>query len=223
MATFISNRTPTTSYKGIMSPFKAMWGQKPNLHNLPLFKCKSQVHVPDTLRRKLDPKAKECIFLGYAEGVKGGVFKHVATGQRFVSHDSVVGNVRLNFEPIARGSPTHQGKDRVTKVSSVQSEDNLYETQSLSPTTKGSSTYSNDYYDDLLMEYEEMPIRRPRQPPVRFIHKWALTPQVEDELEPLTVTKASRSVHWREAIERNTNPSSTATPKNSFPYPRTEP
>lgn len=41
MATFIRNRTPTTSNKGTISLFEAMWGQKPNLHNLPLFGCKS--------------------------------------------------------------------------------------------------------------------------------------------------------------------------------------
>lgn len=52
------------------------------------------------------------------------------------------------------------------------------------------------------MGYHEIPVRQPKQPLVRFMHEWALTIEVEDELEPLTVVEASRSVHWREAMER---------------------
>jgi hypothetical protein len=69
----------------MVSPFEAMWGQKPNFHNLPLFGCKFQVHISNTLHRKLDAQMKDNIFLEYAEGVKAGVFNHVASGQRFVS------------------------------------------------------------------------------------------------------------------------------------------
>lgn len=74
MASFIRNRTPTTLNKRTISPFKVMLEQKPNLHNLPLFGCKSVVHILDTLRGKLDPKTKDYIFLGYAERVKARVF-----------------------------------------------------------------------------------------------------------------------------------------------------
>jgi hypothetical protein len=34
------------------------------------------------------------------------------------------------------------------------------------------------------------------------MHKWALTMQTEDELEPLTVAEALESKHWREAMKR---------------------
>lgn len=87
-----------------------MWGQKSNLYNLLLFGYKSQVHISNTLREKLDLKTKNCIFLGYAEGVKVGVFKHVTTGQRFVLHDAIDGSVRLNSKPITKFSPKYQGK-----------------------------------------------------------------------------------------------------------------
>lgn len=177
-----------------------MWRQKPNLHNLPLFRCKSEVHEPNTLREKLDPKTKECIFLGYAEGVKAGVFEHVVTCQRFVSRDDVVESVRLNSESIVGGSSTCQGKSQSNEVSFVQSEDDPYETKT-PPTTKGSSTYTHEIYNDPLMGYQEIPTRRPRQLLVRFMHKWALTTQVEDKQEPLTMAEALMSVHWREAME----------------------
>jgi hypothetical protein len=34
------------------------------------------------------------------------------------------------------------------------------------------------------------------------MHECALTTQTEDELEPLTLAKASRSAQWKEAMER---------------------
>lgn len=85
MATFITNCTVTTLNKRTISMFEVMWRYKPNLHNLPLFGYKSHVHILDTLRWKLKPKTKDCIFLGYAEGVKARVFEHMATCQYFVS------------------------------------------------------------------------------------------------------------------------------------------
>lgn len=80
MTTFIRNQTPTISNVGMVSPFEAMWRQKSNLHNLSLIGYKSQVHITDNLQRKLYPKTKDYIFLGYAEGVKAEVFEHVAIG-----------------------------------------------------------------------------------------------------------------------------------------------
>lgn len=74
----------------MVSSFEAISGQKPNLYNLPLFGCKLHVHISDTLQGKFDPKIKDCIFLGYAEGVKAKIFEHVATCQRFVLRDAIV-------------------------------------------------------------------------------------------------------------------------------------
>lgn len=52
------------------------------------------------------------------------------------------------------------------------------------------------------MEHEEIQARHPKQPPLRFMHKWALTMQIENELEPHTVAEALGSAHWKEAIEK---------------------
>jgi hypothetical protein len=55
-----------------------MWRQKSNFHNLPLFGCKTKVHILETLCWKLNAKMKDCIFLGYVEGVKAWIFEEVA-------------------------------------------------------------------------------------------------------------------------------------------------
>lgn len=99
MAPFIQNQRLTTSNKGMISSFEAMWRQKPNLCNLFLFGCKAQVYILDDLCRKLNAKIKDCIFLGYAEGVKARVFEHLALGQQYILQDAIVKSVRLYSKP----------------------------------------------------------------------------------------------------------------------------
>lgn len=120
MAAFIRNQTRTTSNQGMVSSFEAMWGQTSNLYNLPFFGCKSQVHILNTLRRKLDAKTKDCIFLKYAEKVKARVFEYVALGQLFVSQGAIVRRVMLNLKPKAGPSSKYQSKIGTTKESLEQ-------------------------------------------------------------------------------------------------------
>jgi hypothetical protein len=89
MAAYIRNRTPTASNPNMASPFEQLWEKKPDLSKLPLFGAKAQVHVPEALRGKLDDKSQDCIFLGYAEGAKAGVFERVETKRRFISRDEM--------------------------------------------------------------------------------------------------------------------------------------
>lgn len=131
--------------------------------------------------------------------------------------------MRLHSEPIVGGSHICQGKNQPIEVSFVQSQDDPFEIESPPRTTEGSSTYTREIYNDPLMRYQEIPVRRPMQPPVCFMHKWALTTQVEDDLEPLMVTEASRSVHWRKAMEREYKSFVHNNTWNSFLYPRTRP
>ena len=41
------------------------------MKHLTVFGCAAYTHVPKDERKKLDPKAKRCIFLGYAAQRKG--------------------------------------------------------------------------------------------------------------------------------------------------------
>lgn len=195
MAAFIRNRTLTTSNKGTKSLFQAMWEKKSNLHNFHLFGCRSHVHIPENFRRKLNLKTKECIFLGYTEGVKVGVFKHVAIGQKFVPHDAIARGVRLNSKPLARRSLGYQGKKSTVEVNPKRPEEDPHELEVRSPTTGEDSITTQEYNNKSLMKHEEIPVRHPRQPLVRFKHKWDFTTQTKDKLEPLTAAKASGSVH----------------------------
>jgi hypothetical protein len=79
MAIFIRNRTPTSSNKDLATPYEVLHGQKPDLSRLPRFGGRSLIHIPDQLRGKLDGKAVEGIFLGFADGMKAGVIRDVGS------------------------------------------------------------------------------------------------------------------------------------------------
>lgn len=63
-AAYLRNRVPN---RGIMSttPYFEWYGKKPNVSHLRVFGAKAFVHIPDSMRQKLDPKAKKTIFVGY--------------------------------------------------------------------------------------------------------------------------------------------------------------
>ena len=64
---YLVNRSPSTAIE-CKTPFE-MWSGKPcDYSNLKVFGCPAYYHVKDG---KLEPRAKKCIFVGYADGVKG--------------------------------------------------------------------------------------------------------------------------------------------------------
>ena len=69
-AASLINRSPTKTLDG-KTPFQALNGKKPNVNHLWVFGCSAYIHVPKDERKKLDPKAKKCIFLGYGTSRKG--------------------------------------------------------------------------------------------------------------------------------------------------------
>ena len=69
-AVYLRNRSPTKSVEA-MTPSEAWTGEKPNVIHLRIFGCAASAHVAKDERRKLDPKARKCIFLGYSNETKG--------------------------------------------------------------------------------------------------------------------------------------------------------
>ena len=70
IAVYIMNITPTAVVHG-MTPEERFTGKKPDVSHLKVFGCIAYVHVPDELRKKLEPKAEKCIFIGYSLEQKG--------------------------------------------------------------------------------------------------------------------------------------------------------
>ncbi|MCO5567568.1 hypothetical protein L7F22_021262 [Adiantum nelumboides] len=66
----ITNRTPTAATHEI-SPYERLYGIKPTVSYMRVFGCVRYVHVPNEARKKMEPKAMKCIFLGYPVEKKG--------------------------------------------------------------------------------------------------------------------------------------------------------
>ena len=65
----MKNRSPTR-FLGFKTPFEALYGFKPAVNHLRVFGSKAFSHVPKANRKKLDPKAVKCIFVGYGTKFK---------------------------------------------------------------------------------------------------------------------------------------------------------
>lgn len=85
-AAHVTNRLPTDANK--RTPPYTLWtGRTPDVSHLRVFGCRAFAHITGQKRRKFDPKAEACIFLGYATHQKGYQLQEESTGKTFTSRD----------------------------------------------------------------------------------------------------------------------------------------
>lgn len=70
-AAYLRNRTATTAFEKMLTPYERWYGVKPNVSNLRVFGCMAYAHVPDSGRTKLDKKAEKLRLVGYSTQSKG--------------------------------------------------------------------------------------------------------------------------------------------------------
>ncbi|GBN05325.1 Retrovirus-related Pol polyprotein from transposon TNT 1-94 [Araneus ventricosus] len=63
-AAYLKNRIPNQTVGNL--PFDLKYGKPPDLNIINVFGCDAYMRVPDNLRKKLDPKSKKMIFIGYS-------------------------------------------------------------------------------------------------------------------------------------------------------------
>jgi hypothetical protein len=85
-AVYLKNRSPTRCLDNV-TPFEALYGSKPVVHNLKVFGCKAFAHIPKENRKKLDAKAIKCIFIGYCSEFKAYKLFDPSTHKVFASRD----------------------------------------------------------------------------------------------------------------------------------------
>ena len=69
-ATYLINRSTNTAQSD-KTPYEMAFKVKPSMDNLRVFGSQGYAHIDVTKRTKLDPHSFRCMFLGYAENVKG--------------------------------------------------------------------------------------------------------------------------------------------------------
>ena len=85
---YILNRSPTKSLEGI-TPYEAWYERKPSVEHFRVFGCLAYAHIPDEKRRKLDPKRKACIFMGYCKNSKAYRLYNPKTKSIVISRDVI--------------------------------------------------------------------------------------------------------------------------------------
>ena len=68
-ALYLQNRMPHKSVVGV-TPFKALYGYKPNVSHMRVFCSKSLARIPLDKRKAFQAQSSEYILLGYAEDAK---------------------------------------------------------------------------------------------------------------------------------------------------------
>jgi hypothetical protein len=96
-AVYLRNRNSTKSVSGV-TPSEALFGKKPSVNHLRIFGCVAYAHISREERRKLDPKAKKCILLGYGTNVKGYRLYCLEEQTVFYSRDVIFNEKKFGFE-----------------------------------------------------------------------------------------------------------------------------
>jgi transposase InsO family protein len=85
-AVYVRNRLPTRALNGV-TPYEAWRGEKPNLSHLRVWGCLTHVHVHRVKRNKLAPRARACVFVGYAPEAKGWKLYDPTAKRHLVARD----------------------------------------------------------------------------------------------------------------------------------------
>jgi transposase InsO family protein len=119
-ATHLRNRSPTRALQH-QTPYEAWTGHKPSFNDLRVFGCLAYVHIPKQNRRKLDDRARPCIFVGYSTEAKAWlcydpVRNITRTSRNVVFVESQPGIRHRSFrQPQMEDIPDERGQDTINQ------------------------------------------------------------------------------------------------------------
>ena len=96
-AAYLRNISPTKAITG-MTPYEAWTGKRSLVNGLRVFGCQAFVHIPKDERKKLDPKSKKCILLGYGATTKGYRLYDPLRKRVFHSRDVIFNELKCSFD-----------------------------------------------------------------------------------------------------------------------------
>ncbi|OIW16772.1 hypothetical protein TanjilG_05506 [Lupinus angustifolius] len=119
-AVYLINRQPSQFLKN-KCPYEILYNHELNLLNIKVFGCLCFASTLTHNRKKLDPRARKCVFLGFKQGTKGYIMFDYMNKETFLSR-----NVSFyeNIFPFKNEENQHnQGMDISLPTSSYNNED----------------------------------------------------------------------------------------------------
>ncbi|OWY95087.1 polyprotein [Phytophthora megakarya] len=122
-AVYLINRSTNTA-NSRTTPYELGFKTKPRMDHLRVFGSQGYAHVDDAKRTKLEPKSFRCMFLGYAENVKGYRVYDLDASKIMVSYSVQLDERELNgiydTHVPKQGTVTNVTKDSDVAVVPVQ-------------------------------------------------------------------------------------------------------
>ena len=184
-AVYLRNRSPTKAVEE-MTPFEAWVGEKPNVGHLRTFGCVAYAHVAKDERKKLDSKARGCIFLGYGTETKGYRLYDPKREKVFLSRDVVFNEKKLGIEK----EKNMEEENRYVQIECVDED-----------TGEPPQSTINEQPEPVLRRSA-----RERQPPDFYSARVNIASEVLNEPTSMTEALASpERAKWMDAMDKEMN------------------
>ena len=195
-ATYLRNRSPTKAVKNI-TPFEAWNETKPDVQHLRVFRSICYAHIDKTERKKLDPKSRKAILLGYGENIKG--YRLYDPKEKKILHSRDVLFKEMFFDKESNGKTLERIEESDEEAEKLRSEGLVIPELT---STENESEEMNE--NENTVDEENNPTRRSsrtRKTP-EYYGEWVNIVSVSEE--PKTVNQAlsgPKSDEWQKAMQ----------------------
>ena len=190
-ATYLRNRSPTIALDNV-TPYEAWTGDKPNVEHLRVFGCTAYAHIPKDERKKLDPKARKCIMLGYGTEVKGYRLYNPETQRILYSRDVIFNETEFYFKD----------KSKKSEVERNEKSEGPYSEIPLVRESEDENEAEENPETDTEVEDTSRPVRN-RNAPDRY-GEWVYTAAEIEPKDPKSYQEAMKnenSEKWNQAMK----------------------
>ncbi|CAB3988289.1 Retrovirus-related Pol poly from transposon TNT 1-94 [Paramuricea clavata] len=214
-AVYLHNRSPTTSLN-MKTPYELWFSKKPDVSNLKVFGSVCFIHIPSNLRRKLDPRSRKAVFIGYPLDTKGYKLYDIES-KNFVQSKDVVfyENKFHDFKVVTKELIIREDVPE-EKLSVDHEQHHDAEDQVPVPTVPDIEDKENlpavgeSYEESFMKQVENLETKRQRKAPKKFSpDECNITESLTAENEkPQSISEALNDANaskWKQALKEEYN------------------
>ncbi|KAM2961779.1 hypothetical protein FF1_031321 [Malus domestica] len=155
-AVFLINRMPC-KVLGMKSPYQILFKQDPVLHTLKIFGSAVYPFLRPYTKHKLQPRSKQCVFLGFVAGYKGVVCYDLSSTKLVLSRHVVHDETIFPFKPRLQLSSGEFHKVQSTTMSPIIVQIPCFASDSTSSSTHAESSANPDIMEGHSVDSLQVP------------------------------------------------------------------